>query len=889
MRFFRLLLLAMFVLLSATLAVAQEMTLPATVKQKATSSTAREAWKRLAHVQQVDPTTARTAVSLSSTKTDFGFVPVGTISFDQLVMVTNTGSNNLAITRIEVDPNFLVSDTCSTSAIAPNGSCSVFVSFAPAVTGAINGTLTITDNTAEGSQTIGLTGTGSAPKFSAGFLSFPKQALGTTSPAQTITVTNIGATALHFSKISASAGFGQSNTCGSPLAPQSQCTISVTSTPTQFSGQSGILTITDDAPGGKAEIFLAGEGSNNTAILTTDLTTLTATDLVNALLGSGVTASNITYTGASVAAGKFSGGSGILGLDSGVVLSSGAISNVIGPNKSTFTTANNGTPGDTDLNALVTPNPTFDAAVLQFDFLPTSNTISFQYVFASEEYNEFANSSFNDVFAFFVNGTNVAVLPGTQTFVSINNVNGGNPLGTNPHNPQFYVNNDFQLPAIAPFNTEMDGLTVVLTVQAPVNAGQMNHIKLAIADTEDSSYDSNVFIGGGSLTSASVTLAPQTLAFGSHAVNSTSAAQTVVLTNGSNSALLISSISASTNYAVNNQCPLAPATLAAGGQCNFSVTFTPTSNGLIPGTVTVTHNGTGSPQSVTLSGTGTGAGGAQVSLSPPSLTFASQVVGGTSAAQIVTLTNTGTGALTVTSVTPNGDFADTTSCVTSSPIAPNGTCTISVTFVPTVAGPRSGSISIVSNATGSPHTIGVTGTATDFSLSLPPGSSSSAKAKSGDRIVFLFNLGGSGDFGGTVTLDCTPVPPQPSITCSVEPTSVTLTAGSTTLTKITLNTFCSWNSPRLHLPWNGPLRIPLLPGLWLAAGLGLMLFALARRKGRRLRMLVPAAMLVVFGMVGCANRPKGPAGATPPGTYTLAIHATSQGVTHTVTVTLIVE
>jgi hypothetical protein len=265
------------------------------------------------------------------------------------------------------------------------------------------------------------------------------------------------------------------------------------------------------------------------------------------------------------------------------------------------------------------------------------------------------------------------------------------------------------------------------------------------------------------------------------------------------------------------------------------------------------------------------------------------VVGGTSAAQIVTLTNTGTGALTVTSVTPNGDFADTTSCVTSSPIAANGTCTISVTFVPTVAGPRSGSISIVDNATGSPHTIGLSGTATDFSLSLPPGSSSSAKAKSGDRIVFLFNLGGSSDFSGNVTLDCAPVPPQPSITCSVEPTSVTLTAGSTSLTKITLNTFCSWNAPRLHLPWNGPLRIPLLPGLWLAAGIALILFALAQHNRRRVRLLVPAAMLVVFGMVGCASRPKGPGGATPPGTYNLAIHATSQGVTHTVIVTLIVE
>ena len=223
---------------------------------------------------------------------------------------------------------------------------------------------------------------------------------------------------------------------------------------------------------------------------------VTPTDLVNSLLGSGVTATNITYTGANSAGGLFTGGTGIVGIESGVILSSGTAADVVGPNDSNSQTTDQGTPGDAGLTALAGV-PTHDASILEFDFVPQGANLSFTYVFGSEEYNEFVNSGVNDVFAFFLNGQNVAVLPNTTIPVSIDTVN-------LTSNSQFYINNARPTdPSPAPgplLDTQMDGLTVALTVQATVNPGVVNHIKLAIADGGDSILDSNVLIQSGSFS-----------------------------------------------------------------------------------------------------------------------------------------------------------------------------------------------------------------------------------------------------------------------------------------------------------------------------------------------------------------------------------------------------
>lgn len=208
------------------------------------------------------------------------------------------------------------------------------------------------------------------------------------------------------------------------------------------------------------------------------------------------------YTGAALASGSFTGGtsSGVgLGINSGLILTSGLAADAVGPNNSDGTSTGNGTLGDADLNGLI-PQATRDAASLEFSFTTTTGELSFNYVFASEEYNEFVNSSFNDVFAFFLNGENIALIPGTDIPVSINNVNGGNPLGVNASYSQFYNNNDPSNGTPA-FNIEYDGFTDVFTASATgLTPNQEYTIKLAIADAGDSALDSAVFLEGGSFT-----------------------------------------------------------------------------------------------------------------------------------------------------------------------------------------------------------------------------------------------------------------------------------------------------------------------------------------------------------------------------------------------------
>jgi hypothetical protein len=243
-------------------------------------------------------------------------------------------------------------------------------------------------------------------------------------------------------------------------------------------------------------------GKTVKALGVTDLTEgLTPLDLAEYLLGSGPNApiiSNVTFTGASNAAGILNGGETVFGFDTGVVLSSGSAKLISGPNEYDNTTVDNGLAGDPELDSQIASYTTYDATILEFDFeCPVLNVISFEYVFTSEEYNEYVDSAFNDVFAFFVNGQNIALLPDGSTPVAINNVNCGNPYA--PPGGSFcelYINNDLQDGGGA-LDTEMDGYTVVLTATVTVDPG-VNHIKLAIADAGDRVLDSNVIIRGNS-------------------------------------------------------------------------------------------------------------------------------------------------------------------------------------------------------------------------------------------------------------------------------------------------------------------------------------------------------------------------------------------------------
>lgn len=229
-----------------------------------------------------------------------------------------------------------------------------------------------------------------------------------------------------------------------------------------------------------------------------DSTSTDGTAMANELLGAGISISNVNYIGDANQSGFFSDGASVLGIGSGLIMTTGSAFDAPGPNSSDSTSVNTSAPGDADLSALISQT-TNDAAVLTFDFETTSGDLYFNYVFASEEYNEYVNSSFNDVFAFFVDGTNIALAPDGQP-VSINNVNCGNPyVGVGP-NCEVYNNND--LNDGGPFyNIEYDGFTDKFTAAITGLTPGTHTMKIAIADASDSSWDSAVFIEGGSFSS----------------------------------------------------------------------------------------------------------------------------------------------------------------------------------------------------------------------------------------------------------------------------------------------------------------------------------------------------------------------------------------------------
>jgi hypothetical protein len=232
--------------------------------------------------------------------------------------------------------------------------------------------------------------------------------------------------------------------------------------------------------------------------------------LLDCLVGPGVAVNNAHMTGAPVAFGTFSGGAGIIGFDSGIILSSGDVFNVVGPNVSDAITTQNFTPGDPSLDAIVAPNVTYDAANLEFDFTCDQAVVfSLTYVFGSDEYNEYVNSQYNDVFGFFLDGNapanNIAVVPAVCSDpgrpVAINDVNCNNPyFPPTGDNCDCYRNNDLS-DGGGSINTELDGLTHVFARVVPINPGT-HHLKIVIADTSDNILDSDVFLACQSLACA---------------------------------------------------------------------------------------------------------------------------------------------------------------------------------------------------------------------------------------------------------------------------------------------------------------------------------------------------------------------------------------------------
>ena len=207
-------------------------------------------------------------------------------------------------------------------------------------------------------------------------------------------------------------------------------------------------------------------------------------------MGDCLEASNITFAGASGSIGSFTNGASI-GIDEGIILSTGSADGAEGPNNTGSLSIMNIGGSSTHLENL-TGELTYDAAIFTFDFVASTTQVAFTYVFASEEYPEFV-CSFNDAFGFFVSGpgysaeTNIAIIPGSSDYVSIDNVNNNGALCP-PYYPEYYVDNT------GGTLCQYDGYTVPIEAVISTVPCESYQITIAVADIGDGIYDSAVFL-----------------------------------------------------------------------------------------------------------------------------------------------------------------------------------------------------------------------------------------------------------------------------------------------------------------------------------------------------------------------------------------------------------
>ena len=426
---------------------------------------------------------------------------------------------------------------------------------------------------------------------------------------------------------------------------------------------------------------------------------------------------------------------------------------------------------------------------------------------------------------------------------------------------------------------------------------------LTITDNASGSPHSVALTGMG--TAPVVSLGGTTnLNFGNVPVGSTSTAQTFTLTNAGTAPLTITSIAVtgtnSSDFTDTNTCPASSATLAAGASCTISVTFTPTATGSRTAGVSITDDAAGSPQSVSLTGTGVVAA---VTLSPFTLTFTGQLITTTSAAQTVTLTNSGTAPLTISSIALSGanigDFSESNTCpAPSATLAAGANCTISVVFKPTVTGNRVASVTVTDNANGSPQSISLTGTGTDYSLAAASGAncpangncSTSATISAGQTATYDLQVTPVSGFNGTVAFTCNGAPS--SSTCTVSPTSAPPNGSSSYAFVATVNNTANVLIPTTPVFPRTP-SMPPMPFVLLLLSMTIA-FLVAWRfftGVRSVRIFLPVAAALFFSLVyasGCGGGGGGPV-VKPPTNATITITGSSGTVSRTLNLSLTVN
>jgi hypothetical protein len=426
------------------------------------------------------------------------------------------------------------------------------------------------------------------------------------------------------------------------------------------------------------------------------------------------------------------------------------------------------------------------------------------------------------------------------------------------------------------------GAHCAITVSFSPTASGLEQGAITLSDSTKTG-PATIPLSGTGVNGPALIVTPERAIFPSQTVGTSSKPTPVMLVNTGNSGLNITGISVtgkdSADFTQTNNCS---ASLAAGGTCTVNVTFSPTTSGSRVAGISISGTEPGSPQSVELVGT---ALGPVATLSPTTLTFASQTVGTTSTAQTATLTNSGNAALNISGISTSGEFAQTNTCGTS--LAIGSSCQISVTFSPSAAGNVTGNITITQNG-GGPETIALSGigvAAPNFTVGLATGSQASQTIAAGQNAQFSIAVAPASAFTGTVNLSCSIAPTAtPAPTCSLSSSAVQLSGTALTVTA-TIATAAPTTS-QSRVPFGGA------PVAWTAILLSTLL------PWKRKRPFLQAIAIIAFAgvsVIGCGGGGSSSSSrttttlGTPAGTYTATITASSGNLNHNTTMTVVVQ
>ena len=553
-------------------------------------------------------------------------------------------------------------------------------------------------------------------------MNFGNQQVGTTSAAQLVTVTNTGDAPFYINQWGISSPFSVVNNCPFNLPVNSSCNFSVTFSPTSSGTYTGgYLDFYGSFNGSPAKIPVSGVGAVPATITPTSLSFGTQ------VIGTTSASQTITVTnnGTSLlqvtavqVAGDFAQSNNCVGF-----VSAGASCNI------------------------------------QVSFTPTLR--------GAENGTLTLTGNFN-------NGSPTIVLSGTgqarQASLSPALLNfGAQPMGYVSSPQAVTYSNTGDVPVSISAISSTGDFTQTNNCPASLNAGATCTISVTFKPSVRGAETGTLSLSGTVPATASLSgtglallasISPKSLTFGNQQTGTVSPAQLITVTDNGDYPFTISQWSASGPFSVVDNCS---ATVPLNTSCTFSVTFAPTVSGTASGTLTISGNFSGSPATVSLSGSATTIA---ATISPTSLTYNPQIVNTNSGSKSLTLTNVGGTALSISGIQITGDFSQTNNCPSS--MAVNSHCSINVVFAPTTFGSRAGSLIVNSNSIPAVSTVSLSGTGLDYSLSANPSSAAVNAGTSASYAITVAALGGT--YNSSVSLNCSGLPA--SSTCSFSPSSV---------------------------------------------------------------------------------------------------------------------